>query len=224
MKKVGSLFVLLIVFLGCKKDKEEPRTFKGVVLRRHDQKPIANAQVNLGFIRKTDQYSLTPILYTATTDVNGEYTISAADMGTEPHYGAYARKGGFKQMAMGQRRPIRDQAKDTIILDDASYLKIDLVLKTFPPPQNGITPLMTLDWGFMNPTTGWYETQQVPYGKSNTYGPPYATDNYLDSFSYVESKKALIRLYTQGVATPKFLLEKEVILDSLKTTLVKIEY
>jgi hypothetical protein len=223
MRIIAFLFTLMISLLACKKEKE-PRTFKGVVLRRHDQKPVTDAKVNLSFIRKTGQYAFIPILYTATTDKNGEYIISVSDVGTEPTYYSFARKSGHQQIEKGKSRLISGHLMDTIILDDASYLKIDLLLKTFPPNTNGIfLSLIRIDWAFMSPT-GLFDIKEESENKFKTYGPPLATDVHLDSFSYFESKKALIRLYTQESGPSKILLEKEVVLDSLTTTEVKIEY
>ncbi|MDF2187746.1 hypothetical protein [Paraflavitalea sp. CAU 1676] len=220
MKTLGYILTSLCILCACGKDKQS-KTFKGVVLRQYDRMPVAAAKIQLHFVRRGQGPLSESLIYTATTDQNGEYSIDVPDWGTDRFYWPLVSKPRMVQTGVyGRNWYVYEHRYDTLMLDVASYVKIDLTLNTFPEKGNGTKDTIDVRLDYITRTGQTFGN----LGVEKSFKPPFAAEIFIDSFSYSESNKAYLRLYSHVYYPSKVLLEKEIMLDSGKTTTVKIEY
>jgi hypothetical protein len=221
MKRTIGLLLFPLLWIACKKDSDAGSyTFTGVVLNQADHKPVPNANVGITLLSDTiRQYSTTVGSIVTTTDINGRYTITVKGLTSVKEYltGAWAK--GMIQLRDTWRQTA-DQLPDTLLLDKASYVKIEIVLKTAVTAQQQLY----LSWDFLKPTdppaisSSFYRSSQaLPF---TAIGHAF---NLLDSFSYAERPRFFAQWRLSSSTATNVTTGKDVPLVK-DTNTVRIEY
>jgi hypothetical protein len=219
-RRTGLLLLLPLLWIACKKDSSEiAYTFKGVVLRYSNKAPIAGANVGITVLSDSSQttYSASTGAFLTTTNNSGEYTITIKGLAGVKEYmtGAWARK--MIQFRNTWRRTA-DQVPDTIWLDDASYVKMEIILKT----TLNADQKLYLNWDYLKPTdaavvnASFYKALQLP----NSLNRPYPL---VDSFAFNDRP----RLFAQWILATGTLTKMSPGIDvplTQDTNFVKIEF
>ncbi len=219
IKRTGLLLLLPLLWIACKKDSSEiSYTFKGVALRYSNKAPIAGANIGITVLSDSTQtYSVSTGTFLTTTNASGEYSINIKGLSGVKEYmtGAWARK--MIQFRDTWRRTA-DQVPDTIWLDDASYVKFELVLKT---PITSDQKLY-LNWDYLKPSdppivnSSFYKAVQIP----NNLNRPLSL---LDSFSFNDRPRLFAQWILSTGANVKVVPGTDAPL-SKDTSFVKIEF
>jgi hypothetical protein len=224
MKRTIYLLLLPILWGACKKDSKPSYTFKGVVLRRADLSPVSGVKVGVSVITQTTgtPYPTTSGSFNTTTNSKGEYKMEVD--GIDPalvneYYTASSQKGMVQLRSTFKRT--KDQVPDTILLDDASYIKMEITVKATP----GTQEQLYLNWDFLKPTDnavvggGFYRSKDLLVSFPNT------KIAIVDSFSHAERPRLLAEFILINTATgATYKPGKDMPLQKQDTNYIKMEY
>jgi hypothetical protein len=222
--KTSIAFVLISLFwLACKKDSKPPFAFKGIVLRRADLSPVANARVGVAVIKPDDPlYASNTGSFITNTDAKGMFRMAIGnniDSSLIEQYYTVARKKGMVQLRSTYRRTL-DQFLDTILLDDASYLKMEITIKTPPVGQQSLY----LSWDFLKTSDTPAIGKDLSKGEELYSRFPTTSFTIIDSFSHYERPRLFTELIIMSPTESKRLSGKDILLQKQDTNYVKIEY
>jgi hypothetical protein len=221
MKKILFLLSLPFLLAACTKDSKPTLTFTGIVLDPINHIPVINANVGISLIVQGNGRPA-PVTVTATTITNarGEYTMVVDGGYMVLEYYTPTWKKGMVQTRNGFHHTVVDQVPDTLFLDKASYLKIDVKINTIPTQQG----TMQLSWDYLKPAdpayivSAFYKTQDF----LNVF--PGATYKIVDSFSYYDHQRMFTGLSLSTSTDAKQLSGKDWPLLKQDTNYIKFEY